>query len=145
MKTVIKTKWEYRDNADGVCELVEVPYEKYIFDDEDKMRIVSDYYQSREPAQQVVERYRLSGKQVLFNWMDKYLHEESLSLPDNQSIDPMAKQSPEERIKELEKENKRLERALELEKLRAKAFDTMITVAEDTFNIPIRKKSGTKR
>lgn len=33
----------------------------------------------------------------------------------------------------------------ELEKLRAKAYDTMINVAEETFNIPIRKKSGTKR
>ena len=37
------------------------------------------------------------------------------------------------------------EKALELEKLRAKAYDTMINVAEETFNIPIRKKSGTKQ
>ena len=42
-------------------------------------------------------------------------------------------------------ENRRLEKALELEKLRAKAYDTMINVAEETFNIPIRKKSGTKQ
>lgn len=57
----------------------------------------------------------------------------------------MAQKNPEERIKELEAENRRLAKALELEKLRSKAFDTMINIAEDTFNIPIRKKSGTKQ
>ena len=36
-------------------------------------------------------------------------------------------------------------KALELEKLRSKAFSTMIDLAEETFNIPVRKKSGTKQ
>ena len=44
----------------------------------------------------------------------------------------------EERIKELESELKR-------EKLRADFYDEMINVAEAKFNIPIRKKAGTKR
>lgn len=145
MRTVTKTRSEYQLTDSGRHEWVEVPYEKTIYDDEDKMRIVSEYYQSREPAQKVIERYHLSSKQVLFNWMDKYLHEESLSLPNNQSDDPMAKKNPEDQIRELKEENKRLEKALELEKLRAKAYDTMINVAEGTFNIPIRKKSGTKQ
>ena len=70
---------------------------------------------------------------------------ESLSLPENQASETMAKKNPEDRIKELEAENSRLEKALELEKLRSKAYDTMINVAEKTFNIPIRKKSGTKQ
>ena len=34
---------------------------------------------------------------------------------------------------------------LENEKLRAQAYDTMIDVAEEMFNIPIRKKAGTKQ
>lgn len=57
----------------------------------------------------------------------------------------MANLSLEERLKELEAENKRLQKALELEKLRSKAYNTMIDVAEQTFNIPVRKKSGTKQ
>lgn len=81
------------------------------------MRIVSEYYQSREPAQKVIERYYLSRKQVLFNWIDKYLHGESLSSPNNQSDDPMAKKNPEDQIRDLKEENKRLEKALELKKL----------------------------
>lgn len=78
--------------------------------------------------------------------MDKFVNEKELvSLTDKQSEEAMAKKNPEERVKELEAENRRLEKALELEKLRAKAFDTMINVAEEAFNIPIRKKSGTKQ
>ena len=145
MRTVTKYKTEYRQNENGEYRWMEVPREKIIFDDEDKKRIVSEYYQSREPAQKVVERYHLSSKQVLYSWIDKYLHEESLPLPDKQSEETMAKKDPEERVKELEAENRRLEKALELEKLRAKAFDTMINVAAETFNIPIRKKFGTKQ
>lgn len=145
MRTVTKYKTEYRQNENGEYRWMEVPREKIIFDDEDKKRIVSEYYQSREPAQKVAERYHLSSKQVLYSWIDKYLHEESLPLPENQSEATMAKKDPEERVKELEAENRRLEKALELERLRAKAFDTMISVAEETFNIPIRKKAGTKR
>ena len=145
MRTETKYKRECRQDENGLYKWVEIPYEKIIFDDEDKKKIVSEYYQSREPAQKVVERYHLGSKQVLYSWIDKYLHEESLPLPENQSEEAMAKKSPEERVKELEAENRRLEKALELEKLRSKAFDTMINVAEETFNIPIRKKSGTKQ
>ena len=79
-------------------------------------------------------------------WVDKFVNAPNeLSLSENQIEDPMAKKNPEEELKALRAENKRLEKALELEKLRATAYDTMITVAEQTFNIPIRKKSGTKR
>jgi len=82
----------------------------------------------------------------VYYWVDKYVNErESVSLPENQASETMAKKNPEDRIKELEAENSRLEKALELEKLRSKAYDTMINVAEKTFNIPIRKKSGTKQ
>ena len=127
--------WEHRT--------VEVPYYRYT--DEEKIKIVSEHVRGT-PAQEIIEKYHLSSKQVLFSWMDKYVNErESVSLPENQSEDAMAKKSPEERIKELEAENSRLEKALELEKLRSKAYDTMINVAEKTFNIPIRKKSGTKQ
>jgi len=55
------------------------------------------------------------------------------------------KQQLEEALRAAQAENKRLQEALELEKLRSRAYDTMIDLAEKSFNIPIRKKSGTKR
>ena len=134
-------------NEDQKC--WELQYEDvvyYRYSEDEKIQIVSDYVQSGCPASEIVEKYHLSGKQVLLTWVGRLVKaEESLSLPSKQNEDPMAKKNPEERIRELEAENRRLEKALELEKLRAKAYDTMINVAEETFNIPIRKKSGTKQ
>jgi transposase-like protein len=46
---------------------------------------------------------------------------------------------------DLEKKIEVLEKQLEWEKLRSKALDTMITVAERELNIDIRKKPGTKQ
>jgi transposase len=39
----------------------------------------------------------------------------------------------------------RLKKELRYEKLRSEALDTMIDVAEEMFNIPVRKKAGTKQ
>jgi septal ring factor EnvC (AmiA/AmiB activator) len=87
---------------------------------------------------------------VLYGWLDKYLNEKvCVSLqPETYSETDMSKRSKqqlEEELKEMKAENRRLQEALELEKLRSKAFDTMIDVAEANFNIPIRKKAGTKQ
>lgn len=48
-------------------------------------------------------------------------------------------------ITALRLENERLRSELKHEKMRAHAYDTMIDVAEEMFNIPIRKKAGTKQ
>ena len=48
-------------------------------------------------------------------------------------------------ITALRLENERLRAELKDAKMRAHAFDTMIDVAEEMFNLPIRKKAGTKQ
>lgn len=48
-------------------------------------------------------------------------------------------------IKNLQAEVLRLQKELKQEKLRADAYDMMIDIAESRFNIPIRKKAGTRR
>lgn len=140
-KTVKRRVW----NEDlGWYDEREIATGKYKFTDEDKMSIVSEYVISGRPAQEIIEKYHLSSRQTLFNWMDKYVNERELvSLPEKE--EDMAKKTPEDRIRELEAENRRLNKALELEKLRAEAYNTMIDLAEKTFNIPVRKKSGTKQ
>ncbi len=45
----------------------------------------------------------------------------------------------------LEKENEELKKALELAMLKVSALETLVDVAEDQFNIPIRKKPGAKQ
>ena len=57
----------------------------------------------------------------------------------------MARKSKDDQIKELKEELKKAQKEAEMQKLRATAYDKMIDLAEKTFNIPIRKKSGTKQ
>ena len=140
-KQVVKTVGSYDENGCWVRQ--QIVMEKRIFNDEDRMAVVAEYQAGKMTAAQIVEKYHLSSRQVLFSWMDRYIREESLSLGASEN-DNMAK-DPEQRIRELELENRRLQKALDTETLRANAFDTMIELAESRFNIPIRKKTGTKR
>ncbi len=65
------------------------------------MQIVSEYVRGHIPASEIIEKYHLSSRQVLFSWMDRFVNEEEwVSLPGNQSEDPMAHKNPEECIKE---------------------------------------------
>ena len=57
----------------------------------------------------------------------------------------MVNKSKEDQNRELKAELKNAKKEAELEKLRAKAFDKIIDLAEERFNIPIRKKSYTKQ
>ena len=54
-------------------------------------------------------------------------------------------ESPEEELARLRVENKRLEEALKMAEWSNHTKDVMIDLAEKTFNIPIRKKSGAKQ
>ncbi|MBQ2013518.1 MAG: hypothetical protein II206_12115 [Bacteroidaceae bacterium] len=46
---------------------------------------------------------------------------------------------------QLQDEISRLKKELEYERLRSKAFETMIDIAENELNVNIRKKSGAKQ
>lgn len=73
-----------------------------------------------------------SHKQITYDLQQKTLGKKSKQIiPEHQS--------------ELEKKIELLEKQLEWEKLRSKALDTMINVAERELNIEIRKKPGTKQ
>jgi len=53
--------------------------------------------------------------------------------------------SESEEIRELKRQLKQKEVELKQEKMRADFYETMVDVAEEQFNISIRKKAGTKR
>lgn len=111
------------------------------------MSIAADIISGKTSAEEARQQYGLVSINSIYAWIGRYVSATkpvSLQGETNPS-ESMAKKSPADRVKELEAENKRLHQALELEKLRSKAYDTMIDVAEETFNIPIRKKSGTKQ
>lgn len=112
-----------------------VKIEGYVFSKDDKMKICTEYLESGKSAQEISEKYHLNSKEVLYGWVKKFL----------EGKDSMKEKSMETQLAELKAENKRLQDALEMAKLRAKAYETMIEVAESNLNISIRKKAGTKQ
>ncbi len=149
MKKKTRTTRVYNPDLDEY-EWKEVETDKYVFDETDKIAIVREYQERGCPASEIVAKYHISSAVVLYGWIDKYLNEKvcvSLHLETDNETDmsKRSKQQLEGELKAIKAENKRLQEALELEKLRSKAYDTMIDVAEANFNIPIRKKAGTKQ
>ena len=134
------------NEATGWYETREVELKSYSFTDDDRILIVREYLESGHPAEKIIKKYHISSRSVLFSWMDKFLNErDSLSLQQEPQIEEDMAKTKDERMKEKDTEIKRLRKALELEKLRSHAYSTMIDLAEQTFNIPVRKKSGTKQ
>ena len=120
--------------------------EGYRFTDDDRMKICSEFLESGQPASVFVEKYHLNSKEVLYGWIKKFLDGKNcVPLESFVSPDPMKEKSIEAQLMELKAENKRLQEALDMANLRAKAYETMIEVAEKNLNISIRKKAGTKQ
>lgn len=117
------------------------------YSSEEKLQIVRDYLNNGLSAETVMAKYHISSPATFNSWLCLYAKEAlSLSLqPDNQNDSDMANKSKDDQIRELKEKLRAAEKRADLEALRAKAYSKMIDVAEETFNIPVRKKSGTKQ
>lgn len=142
-KTMRVKSW---DPATQKFKYDKVAIEGYRFTDDDRMKICSEFLESGQPASVFVEKYHLNSKEVLYGWVKKFLNGKDC-VPSESFItsDPMKEKSIEAQLMELKAENKRLQDALDMANLRAKAYETMIDVAEQNLNVSIRKKAGTKQ
>lgn len=115
------------------------------YSDDFKYKVAQEYLNSDCSQQELRDKYSIHGNSCITDWMRKFgLQEKSIKRQKHlNTMKNGEKKSPEEIA--LEAKVKELERALELEKLRSLALDTMIDVAEDKLKISIRKKSGTKQ
>ena len=114
-------------------------------EEEDRMQLVAQILRGERTAEDIRRSYGIVSINSVYSWIGKYVSQEkSLSL-EGQTEEDMAKKSKDDQIRELKAQLKQARKEAELEKLRAHAYDTMINLAEETFNIPIRKKSGTKQ
>lgn len=130
-----KSWWEWKDK-------ITIRY-----DEEEKLPIILEVLKGANTPEELTEKYHICSVQTLLAWVGRYLTEEnSLTLQDEpKSGEEMANKSKDDQIRELKAKLKQAEKRAEYEALRAHAFDTMINIAEEKFNIPIRKKSGTKQ
>lgn len=90
------------------------------------------------PAAQV--KYGIKSRSSIDEWIQKY---DFLSQSSMKS--KTAEREPVKSLQELEAENRRLRKELDLEQLHTRALNVMIDIAEKQFKIPIRKKPGAKQ
>jgi len=90
---------------------------------------------------QVGEKFGLSLK-LIRQWRSSYY--KNRILPPLNSSPMKAKKSSQDEIKALKAKLAAAQKAYEDEKVKARAYEIMINIAEEQFKIPIRKKFGSK-
>ena len=122
---------------------------RHHYSEEERLSILRDYYSSGMSMYACVQKYHMSTNSILIRWKKEYKsHPEFVSLQSEPKELDMAnrdKESYKEEIAQLKKRNKELEKALAFSKLETEARDLMISIAEEQFNIPIRKNAGAKQ
>lgn len=118
---------------------------KTFYSDDFKLKVVQEYLTTEIGREALHKKYHLVGNSYIYNWMRKF----GLTKPDQEQPriqSTMTKEAGKtSKERELEAKIKQLEKDLEHERLRAQAFETMITIAERDLKIPIRKKPGAKQ
>lgn len=121
-----------------------------------KKKVVQEYLSTDVTQRELYERYQLRGKNINA-WILKFGKKSRSENPvdpksmkkKRKSDAPESGQSsnhtPIDELERLKQENAALQAALDYERLRSEALDTMINLAEEHFHIPIRKKSGAKQ
>jgi transposase len=119
---------------------------KNYYSEDFKLMVLRDYYESGSSLNSTAKKWGLSCYSLIISWSRRYpIDSKSLSLSRKLIDEIMKKKAPQTKEEELSLRVKELEKALEYEKLRSLAYSTMIDIAEKEFNIPIRKKPGTKQ
>lgn len=106
-----------------------------------KLKVCQEYLSSNLSSSEVMSKYNIQGKNNIRRWIIKF----GLENPTNISMTKSEGTSKSKEELKLESRIRKLEKALEHEKLRSLAFNTMIDVAEEELKINIRKKSGSKQ
>lgn len=109
------------------------------FSDDFKISIVEEFLSGSFSQHSLCKKYSLHGGS-LREWIRIFAPEYEFA------SDIMSKKPSEnDQIRELKLALRQKELELKREKMRGDLYETIIEVAEEQFQIPIRKKAGTKR
>lgn len=109
--------------------------------DENRLSIIDEYLNGASKAS-LARTYKLKNPQIISEWIRIFGIEDSRN-----PIDPLMRTKPcteSDELKALRNELKQAKLGLYKEKMRADFYEKMVDVAEDMFNISIRKKAGAK-
>lgn len=120
--------------------------EHRIYSESFRLEVLRDYYSSGNSKKFTVRKWGLSCSQVLTSWINRYpIDPKSLSLDSDPLFLNTMSDEEQSREKLFEQEVINLRKALEMEKLRSRAFEKLIEVTEKEEGIHILKKDGAKQ
>lgn len=111
--------------------------------DERRLAIISEYL-SGSSKYSLKKKYNLGDSNCIDRWLCTFgIEEKKVSSEKTLFMTDSTENS--QSVSDLKHQLKELKRQLAYAEMKAKAYDTMIDVAEEQFNIAIRKKAGTKQ
>ncbi len=115
------------------------------YPDELAIKIATEFLTTQITIKELQKKYGFNGVGTVYSWIRKF----GLSKPSKETLkvlDIMEKEkSKSSREIALEQELESLKEQLEFQKLKAKAYEKMIEIAERNFSISIKKKFGSKQ
>ena len=110
-----------------------------------KMQVLSDYYSNGCNKYATAHKWGITSKNI-YNWMQA-------TCPNQNKSVPLPQEAPETDMTAEEKQNisvlreriSQLEKSLEYERLRVKAYERLIEIAKREDGIDVLKKDGAKR
>lgn len=88
--------------------------------------------------------YGIKSKSAILEWMRIYA-----GLPRNSAVDPLPllknMSTEKDQVRELKDRIKQLEQELNLSRLKGKAYQIMVEIAKEDYNLDLEKKSGAKQ
>lgn len=112
-----------------------------VYDTAFKFAVIEEYFSGNLSFHDFCKKKSLD--RGTFNyWLLTFAPEGYLS---SKEMGKEKERSESEEIRELKRQFHQKELELKKEKMRADFYETMVDVAEEQFNIDIRKKAGTKR
>ena len=113
--------------------------------DEIALKAATEFVTTSISIKDLQRKYNFKGVGTLYYWIRKF----GLSQPSDTELivqKVMKKEKPKTGYEqELEKKIQQLEEQLEYQKLKARAYEKMVEIAEREFSISIRKKFGPKQ
>lgn len=118
----------------------------YFYDETFKLEVLRDHYSSGSSLSFTVRKWNLSCNKLLLSWISRYPIDSKLLSLDLGTISRYEmthrKKSKEDALHE---QVLNLKKALEMEKLRSRAFEKLIEITEKEEGISILKKGGAKQ
>ena len=116
------------------------------FRDKKRMLIIQAYFDGAS-KNSLCRKYNIASSHTISNWLRIFGIEDTRTTYIPTAMNKTVKQpvNESEELKQLRQELKQTRLDLKRESMRADLYETMVDVAEEMFNIPIRKKAGTNQ